>query len=505
VSGPSAMDARGLTVAVGARDAGLAEGAVGRLVPWLWVFALASVATGAILNESYRPTVLNRFSLPWFGLILVLLLAVVATVTYAVTGARSRMRPAGPRRTYAFLLGLAAAAWGASLLTQYPVDRYHLRRLFVGELFGATQTAGVLCEYVAQACAGLALLLFILRRSARASERGAPRLAGVLLILGSVVAFYLAAEGVTRLANVVWLKPQGEPTKPTRMWHQRYGRLNSFGYRDSEFEPRRASDELRILVVGDSFTYGTGVADRADLFTTVLARELSGTGRFAGVRVFNAGETGADSAGELRHLADLLWLQPDLVILAYVFNDIDHVAHLPLGDTPFGASSMASRFRPHRLLMLNSHLFDQVLLRYRRAWRPTSDSAQAGYMRAYADPALFARHRATLAEIARTAVRGGAEFRLVPFEMDVSADEPRQARLHRFVEAMRDAAIPVWSMEHLFAGLDPAALQAGSWDGHPSARAHRLVGAFLAEQVLSAAWPRAERRAPGRAAAGAQP
>ena len=198
---------------------------------------------------------------------------------------------------------------------------------------------------------------------------GAPRLSGILLILGSVVAFYLAAEGATRLANVVWLKPQGEPTKPTRMWHQRYGRLNGFGYRDSEFESRRASDELRVLVLGDSFTYGTGVADPADLFTTVLARELAGTGRFAGVRFFNAGEPGADSAVELRHLAELLWLQPDLVILAYVFNDIEHVARFPLGDTPFGASSMASRFRPHRLLMLNSHFFDQVLLRYRRAWR----------------------------------------------------------------------------------------------------------------------------------------
>ena len=87
----------------------------------------------------------------------------------------------------------------------------------------------------------------------------------------------------------------------------------------------------------------------------------------------------------------------------------------------------------------------------------------------------------------------------------MSADGPRQARLHRFVGAMRDAAIPVWSMEHLFEGLNPVALQVSSWDGHPNARAHQLVGAFLAEQVLSATWPRAELRAPGRTSAGEQP
>ena len=164
--------------------------------------------------------------------------------------------------------------------------------------------------------------------------------------------------------------------------------------------PAERRTELRVLVLGDSFTYRTGVADPADLFTTVLARELAGTGRFAGVRVFNAGEPGADSAVDFGTLPS--------------FSGCSRTWSSSPTSSTTSSTSRASRsvtrrsarprwrvaFRPHRLLMLNSHFFDQGCLRYRRAWRATS-GAQSWYMRAYADPVLFAR--STLADIARTA------------------------------------------------------------------------------------------------------
>ncbi|MBI1893834.1 MAG: SGNH/GDSL hydrolase family protein [Candidatus Rokubacteria bacterium] len=462
------------------------------LTPWLWAFALGCVALGTLLNESFNPAVLNRYSLPWVAVILasVLSFAVATALAARQSLAGSRALDAGDLSgaRYRFLFGTAAAGWGASLLTQYRVDPFHVRRLFVGEFFGATQTAGVLLEYLAQVSLGLAMLHFLISRAFNAKARGAYRVAGGLVIVASIAATYLIAEGATRVANIVWLQPQGEPTKPTRMWHVRYEAPNSLGFRGGEFEQRTQPDEFRILVLGDSITYGTGVTNPADRFTSVLAEQLGRTGQFRHARVFNAGVKGTHSVDHLQTLGQLSWLQPDLVILAYYFNDIEHLVPLPLGDTPFGAPSFWSRFRLHRVLMLNSHLFDQLLLRYRRARRMNPEAARPDHFFAsYANPDLLSRHLDVLEEIFAKAQSFGAAFRLVPFDIAVRHDDRYEARYQRFVEACLGRRISVWPMGRVFDGFSYWDLRVSRWDGHPNEQAHHVVGRFLAERILAEA------------------
>jgi lysophospholipase L1-like esterase len=96
--------------------------------------------------------------------------------------------------------------------------------------------------------------------------------------------------------------------------------VNSSGFRGPEFGPRRA-DELRVALVGDSFTFGNGVAFE-DTLGERLARELTRLGRPA--TVFNCGVPGYN-AGHAAITARERVLPLDIDLLVYVFfaNDLE--------------------------------------------------------------------------------------------------------------------------------------------------------------------------------------
>jgi lysophospholipase L1-like esterase len=118
-------------------------------------------------------------------------------------------------------------------------------------------------------------------------------------------------------------------------------RTNDLGFRDRPVGPR-VPGELRILVLGDSLTFGWGVAEE-DTYPRQLEALLAGMlGR--PVRTINTGVGGYNSVQELgvarRHVGRL---RPDLLLLLYVANDVDPVQ----GDfDPAAQLSLAGRSPP---------------------------------------------------------------------------------------------------------------------------------------------------------------
>ncbi|MCA8920424.1 MAG: hypothetical protein KDD82_01370 [Planctomycetes bacterium] len=94
--------------------------------------------------------------------------------------------------------------------------------------------------------------------------------------------------------------------------------LNAAGFRGSAWEPR-ASAALRVVALGDSCTFGLGVADDA-AYPAQLEALLRGAGRDAAV--FNLGVPGYDTRQEAA-----LWdrlaprLAPQAVVLGWLPND----------------------------------------------------------------------------------------------------------------------------------------------------------------------------------------
>ncbi len=95
---------------------------------------------------------------------------------------------------------------------------------------------------------------------------------------------------------------------------------NSHGFRDREFGPRGDAD-LRIVVVGDSFTYGHGLPEKT-CYPRQLEKILRETTPGRKVEVFNCGH-GADNVDRIHKVAlyTLANYKPDILVYSYFLND----------------------------------------------------------------------------------------------------------------------------------------------------------------------------------------
>ena len=100
-------------------------------------------------------------------------------------------------------------------------------------------------------------------------------------------------------------------------------RTNSFGLRDDKIQLKNSGP--RILILGDSFTFGFGV-ERDNIYVDLLERKL-------GVDVINAGVGGYDIIHQLewfRHVGKKF--EPDLVVYAlYLGNDLSRNTEWKIG------------------------------------------------------------------------------------------------------------------------------------------------------------------------------
>jgi hypothetical protein len=94
---------------------------------------------------------------------------------------------------------------------------------------------------------------------------------------------------------------------------------NSKGLRDEEYPYQKPEGTYRILVLGDSFTYGDGV-QRSEAFPEMLESLLKEHGSF---EVINTGVTGYGLTQEtLYYETEGYKYEPDLVMLVFYHNDL---------------------------------------------------------------------------------------------------------------------------------------------------------------------------------------
>lgn len=154
------------------------------------------------------------------------------------------------------------------------------------------------------------------------------------------------------------------PGSVSRLHRGIVAHINGQGYRDHELAPRRPG-ELRILAIGDSFTFGTNVADD-EPYPQVLEALLAADGTRP-VEVIN---TGVPGWGPVQYAAfyehEGRALAPDLVLVGlYVGNDA-YSPHRRIGQVRLTAvsghrvarASLDDPLLPWRLLLYDhSHLY----------------------------------------------------------------------------------------------------------------------------------------------------
>ncbi len=116
------------------------------------------------------------------------------------------------------------------------------------------------------------------------------------------------------------------PSSPPGTTYGRPVEVNAQGLRDRDFDVPKPAGTERILVLGDSFTWGVGL-DVHETIPKRLESLLAEAGRR--VEVVNAAEPGHNTVEELLRLEEMGPLYaPDLVLLIYNLNDVEYSPEL---------------------------------------------------------------------------------------------------------------------------------------------------------------------------------
>lgn len=154
------------------------------------------------------------------------------------------------------------------------------------------------------------------------------------LFMGSILFCLLSIEIFLRLWNPLIVKPELQQIHQTS---SNYGwelipnavgvgtlgeqiSINSHGFRGPEFSMSKPEGARRIMIIGDSFTFGMGV-NSEDTYAKQLESLLKGQGK--NFEVLNCGVIGYrmwQNYEVLKHKAPQL--KPDLIILGVFLNDI---------------------------------------------------------------------------------------------------------------------------------------------------------------------------------------
>lgn len=109
-----------------------------------------------------------------------------------------------------------------------------------------------------------------------------------------------------------------------KVWDEKYGNLNDFGYRDHDFEVKKPSNVFRILAIGDSLTWGEGIRNIDDIYPEIFERKLTVECKDRGYEVVNVSRKGWDVKDYLAALKDPgITYKPDILMLGFYINDIE--------------------------------------------------------------------------------------------------------------------------------------------------------------------------------------
>ncbi|RPJ33324.1 MAG: SGNH/GDSL hydrolase family protein, partial [Planctomycetaceae bacterium] len=149
------------------------------------------------------------------------------------------------------------------------------------------------------------------------------RLLSALLVTAMLAAVLYIAEFCFWLADPQRrLPPSNQHIDKVRYsWGQPI-HLNRFGFRSRELQPKPPGT-FRIMVLGDSMTWGAGIAVE-QRYTDILERLLNADFQTDKFEVHNFGVSGGPM---ILHARILEWhigiVQPDLIIVGFCYNDAD--------------------------------------------------------------------------------------------------------------------------------------------------------------------------------------
>ena len=272
--------------------------------------------------------------------------------------------------------------------------------------------------------------------------------------------------------------------------------IDSLGYRGPEFPRKKRPDEFRILMVGDSFTFGSYVDDSATL-PAQLGERLRR--RCQQTLVINAGVGGTTITEETHMAVRALPLSPDLVILTFVENDVADLGNWPMWEQLASNRRAKSRFPLSAVYpILSESALWNLALAIRGAARAGSGPAGASHDRVTQRPdSSIARLRSAYTEALRalrdTLSASGIPLVLVIYPSHHALrDSTRRGQVAWATEVGVDLGLPTLSLLGSLQATDKDVTQLYllPHDGHASPLGYATAADTLAPFIESQVGPR---------------
>ncbi len=306
-----------------------------------------------------------------------------------------------------------------------------------------------------------------------------PRSLEALLALAAVGFAACVAEVAVRVSGAGAPQPTGYAPVNTALRANR--RVNAGGYRDPERTLPKPAGVRRLVCLGDSFTWGTGV----DLEDAYPHRLEVGLTRLRGERweAPNLGREGANTVDEAATLAkDGFAYEPDAVLLGYVLNDAE--------DAGSATERRAARWEKPRY---PPYVFWDRSALYRfvgtRLWATRENRARVAEYRAlYAgDAPGWQAARKSLGAIGAACRERGIPLVVAIFPLfgnPLGADYPFRAIHAQVGQAATEAGAQVVDLLPAYADLAWQHLVVnGAEDEHPNEVAHRIAAHVLLRRL----------------------
>ena len=246
-------------------------------------------------------------------------------------------------------------------------------------------------------------------------------------------------------------------------------RTNSLGLRDRAFPVEKPTGVRRMLVLGDSMTFGWG-ARQEDAYPKVLERLLNGNGEQ--YEVINAGVGNYNTAQEVAYFRERgRHLRPDEVVLGFYINDAE--------PTPSEKTGLLARHSYFYVLAASG--WDAF--QRQRGWK---ESFTSYYRNLYSEEnSGWRAARAALRELGGLCRDAGIPLRLMLIpELHAPGEAYPFRDIHGIVTAAaRREGIPVLDLVDAFGGVDPPSLWVSRGDAHPNALAHKIIAEALFQEI----------------------
>lgn len=434
------------------------------------LFFLMGVAT---YRSFEHRDVLGIWSYPYAGIVAVVSGLVVAAIGSCVQ--RSLREDIAAVSLSTALTDLSVLQWGAGYWASTFENPTNGGRIADLNLLGSAVPVAVILEWSA-------LMQLVIAGAIALWSNQERKWVNAAIVGWSLVLILVLIEGGVRVVRCVAPVVQGFPTYSSELWSRDYVRLNPAGFRDGEHQSSPERPAHRLLVVGDSYAFGWGIRRVEDRFSEVLAEKLR---ERTGIlwESINYSRPDTHTLDHLNFLRSGLFYKPDLVMLLYVFNDVEYLSSVtPREGVSEGPTHWWERLQPLRVLFNNSFLFQEVYVRARLASYRFVRENDGGYD-PYRDGSLIERHLEDVTKFVSLAADAGASVIVIPFDIAIAVDTQQRSRYQDFVERLTKAGVPTLSIMDAFSGYAYERLTVNVLDGHPNELANRLAAEAVDQRL----------------------